>query len=314
MGGEMLSKKERWIYFYETILKPYPDNAPTIRINDVINDLYERWQANQCVKIINKGTAAIRISDMRIDRSNNLVSFLFQYADKDISDPSFLNLLTGALRTEPKSDEEGVAVSSHMIISLQEKDGLLSKYETVLEDVPGLGRSKIEPFLQSEFKIVSKDNLYFLDDGIRKQCRPMVEINGVPSQSLKEDLERGVLDGIELVKHHNGESEFDEPEFIKDETYSVFLSVSRTSGNAATALLNRLKNKAKTLNYDQLVVRYKRNQGDNGKQKSIRISTAREDAADSLYTKFEIIKSSTPLPQCSPEILDSFANKMISLM
>jgi hypothetical protein len=304
---------ERWIYFYDFELKPNPEEAPYMPMVQLVDMLYERQRNGESVKLLNNETAAIRINDMDIDRTNDIVFFLIQYSDTLVSDPAFSDLKTGKLRVEPKLEGEGVAVSAHMAVSLKPLEPRGFVYLSLLEEVPGVTKSKIQPFLTSEFKLGC--SLVFKDDSEReKKCRAMVELAGHPSQSLVEDLERGELRGIQLVKLNLNEDEFDEKGYTKEISRNISLKVKRPyQGNEALNVIQWIKQKAQTDGYQDLRVKYKRFEGTTRKQKTIAIDTRREDIADQLYTRYEMVKVKEPLGQCLEHINDEIRLEMTKL-
>lgn len=307
----MLDHKERWILFYGQQLKATPDDpkVPDILMENVMRLLFPRQQNGDSVKIIRNETAAIRITDMQFDDENKTVCLLLQYADKTVSDPVFSNLETGALRVEPKLAGEGVAISSHMLISLEPNISNRNEYLTLLEDVPGIGRTKIEPFITSELKMVFSDQ--FKDSNSKtRRYRPIVEMEGHMAQSLQDGLKTGYIQGVDLVRYGK-KADFDEPTYTTDISYSVKINCVKSSGNVAMQFLARLKEKAKAQDYSEMRVRYKRKEG---KQQTVPVSTAREDALDAVFSKMELIKVDESLPQCSPKIRADVLLKMTSLL
>jgi len=307
----MLDQNKRWVNYYKNFLKPSPEDAPYTKMSEILETLHERFLSGECVKLIENQTSAIRIRDMAFNKENQVATLLFQYSDTKISDPTFANLETGELRVEPKLDGEGVAVSAHMVLSLIPEHPRGATYLTLLEDVPGIGRTKIEPFLTSEFRAVFEEH-YQNAEGRTLKYRPTSEISGYAKESLKEGLQKGVLTGLEFKKYKNVEVDFDEPGFVKVDSYTMKLKLKRKlEGDEALSLIDRVRRKAKASDYQDMVVRYERNEG---KGKTFNMSTAREDAADALYSKFEIITVTDALPQCLPEIREEFATKMIKLL
>jgi hypothetical protein len=278
---------------------------------DIMQLLYNRQQAGESVKLINNDTAAIRINDMRFDQENQVVCLLIQYADQMASDPVFSNLETGALRVEPKLEGEGVAISAHMVISLVPQRPREPVYLMLLEDVPGIGQTKLKPFLTSEFKHVS--NFSFRDEeNVEKRCRPIVEMNGYMAQTLREGLETGTLKGIDLVRERTQTGEFDEPGVLEEISRNIQIKVSQPfRGEEALGIINRLKERAQTRGYPNMRVKFKRQEG---KQRSILLGTAREDAGDAIFTRCEIIRMEEPLPQCLETIRDDVAEKITALL
>src|SRR5690349_15777065 len=114
----MLGAWERWVFVYDLQLVPKPAGAPLIPLRAAIDQLLPRYESGECVKLINKDTAAIRIQELRIDETSATAQFLINYSDTNTADPVFGELRTGKLRSEPKLDGEGIAVSAHMLIDL----------------------------------------------------------------------------------------------------------------------------------------------------------------------------------------------------
>ena len=63
----MLHERERWILFSDITLKPSPEEAPFMRMDKSIDYLLRRQQADEAFKLLDNNTAAIRITDMRLD-------------------------------------------------------------------------------------------------------------------------------------------------------------------------------------------------------------------------------------------------------
>ena len=307
----MLDHKKRWIFYYKNFLRPRPDDAPYTSMRDILNKLQSRCDQGECVKLLENNTAAIRLKEIIIDDINQIAVLLFQYSDTKISDPAFVDLEKGTLRVEPKLEGEGVAISAHMVLSLKPEHIRGATYLTLLEDVPGIGKTKIEPFLTSEFKAVFDDR-YPNYEGKYVKYRPTFEMNGYLAESLKDGLDKGYINGFELKKFSHVDGGLDEEGYVKVESHAVKLkTVRKFEGDEAIGVIDRMKERAKRLNYSELVVQYQRKEG---KSKSIPVSTAREDAGDALFSKFEIISVLEPLPQCLSEIRKEVASKMSALL
>lgn len=302
----MLHELKRWIFFYDCKLKTNPENAPNIPMDDIIKQLKTRFEAGGCVKIIENESAAIRINDMEIDESNNIVFLLIQYSDKKVSDPAFAHLKTGELRVEPKLDGEGIAVSAHMAMSLVPTEPGGNIYLTLLEEVTGVTRTRIEPFLTSEFK--EGCSFSFKEGNSQeKKCRAIVEFIGHPSLSLKEDLERGELKNIELVHNKLDESQFDELGFTKEVSKRIILKTSRAyQGDEALNVIEQIRLKAKKKGFSELRVKYKRFEG---KQRTIPIETEK-GIYDLCFTRIEKVDFKEILPQCLKNIREDMSEHM----
>lgn len=308
----MLDMWERWIQFHELNLKSEPEEAPVINLKDIIPKLTERWKSGESVKLINNDTAAIRIQDLKTIKTVTVL--LIQYTDKNVTDPVFSHLETGKLRTEPKLEGEGVAVSAHVAISHTPLNGNVDSYRLLLEEVPGLGRSRITPFLKSEFKAACTDMFEFKDEGSGrvKKYLPSVEVLGDLSAKLVDDLDKGsVLQGIELIQHKPGNSGLDEEKYFTEVSRHIKLKPVLNSGEGILGILEKIKDKARKDGYDDIKVRYNLQKE---KQKTATLGTSKEDITDILIVRDEKIKSDEVLGQCLEKISLGFAKKMINLM
>lgn len=310
----MLDMWERWIQFHELNLKREPEEAPQIELKTMIPLLTQRWKNGECVKLINNETAAFRIQDLKTYPKKNATALLIQYTDQNVTDPVFSHLETGKLRTEPKLEGEGVAVSAHIVLSHKPMNGSLESYRLLLEEVPGVGRSRIAPFLKSEFKAACKGIFDFTDEetGKQKKFLPSIEVLGDLSAQLSDDLDQGsILQGIELIKHTRGKAGLDEENFFVEVSRHIKITPVLDAPAGFLGILEKIKDKAKADGYDDIKVRYKHPQG---KQKTATMGATKEDIADTLIVRDELVKSDEVLGQCMEKISDSFVNKMLDFL
>lgn len=296
----MLDLFSRWVLHLEVQITSHPPEAPNLWLADELDHLFAAHETGQAVQLIANETAAIRIRDIEIDRANEILFVLFNYADKNATDPVFENLETGDLRTEPKLDGEGVAVSAHMAIDLRPSEVGMPSYRALLEDAPGIGRSKIEPFLTYLYRMGHRIQ-WEAPDGSVKNCRPLFDITGRASDTLRNDLREGRLSMIELVQHRPEGDGFDEEGAVIEEVRTIKLSVAPNSvGDAAMELINRVRGRGQAMGYPNMKIRWT-----HGRQKSAEFGTAREDAGDVLVYKTTKITSEDPLSQCDELIREN---------
>lgn len=290
-------------------MRSIPEEAPQLWLRDELASLRGVFEAGHAVQLLNKESAAIRVRDLRLDEENDILFLLLAYADKNVTDPVFETLENGELRTEPKLEGEGVAVSAHMAIDLRPHQVGVSGYRALLEDVPGIGRSKIAPFLTSLYRQAPRIQ-WAAPDGSVKNCRPQFDIDGRMSDTLSNDLRDGRLSMIELVQHHVDGDGFDEEGAIVEQVRTLRLSIAPQGvGEQAIELINRVRGKARELGYPNMKVRWT-----HGRQKTAEFGTAREDAGDVLVFKTTEIRSENPLSQCDGEIREDRIDKLRELL
>lgn len=311
----MLNQWERWVQFHELQLKSEPEDAPQILLKDLLPHWIKRIEDGSSVKLIRNETAAIRIKQIQHDKKNRALIMLLQYSDTNVTDPAFANLKNGDLRVEPKLEGEGVAVSAHLVMSTEPHDKLGEFYKLVLEEVPGLGRSAISPFIRAELKEISPGLFQFKDPDENNKVKnylPAGEILGKPSKQFAEELEEGsVLQSIELVKFTSSSPEIDEVGFYKEESRHVKLVPDKSILDGMKETLNKVLSFARSEGYDDIKFRYKHPKG---KQKTATMGSSMEDVADALVARSESIKAEEVLGQCSEKIVASIAKKMVELL
>ena len=309
----MLDPWKRWVQFHELYLKSTPEEAPKINLNDLLPLWEKRIKSKEAVKLINKETAAIRIVDVRHDKKKNILALLFQYTDQNVTDPAFSHLKTGELRVEPKLEGEGIAVSAHALISLKAHDpeGLL--YQFLLEEIPGLGRSRLSDFIRSELKEVSQGVFEYKDpdaNNALKKYYPAAELLGTPSKNLTEEIENGcVIQSIELVKFSKGSSKIDEEGFYVES--SRLLKLVPDKGVSIRKLWPKIKKLAKKDAYNDIKFRYKHPAG---KQKTATMNGAESDIVDALVLRSETVLADEVLEQCSKNLVTSMVSGMSELL
>ncbi|BBP86021.1 hypothetical protein PHLH8_56630 [Pseudomonas sp. Pc102] len=270
----MLDQYERWVHFYTLTLQSIPLHAPPFTLIECIELLRKKTNDGKCFNLIERQTACVRITDLKINDDATLATFLFQYSDSKVSDPAFSDLQSGETREEPKLDGEGIAVSAHAVLRLNPLPGRQVEFLFLLEDAPGVGKTKILPFLNKEIKALLARDFVDPDDNKRKACHPHFDLGHHISQTLREDLEKGELRFIEFVKDFNV-AELDEDPYLKRLSNTVKVKVApKTYGDEAISAINKVKNFFNKNGFDHMKVIYKRPEG---KQRSVDLSTFRED-------------------------------------
>ena len=305
----MLDQLKRWIFFYDIKIDPSTEIGPSVEMSWIVDNMINRQKNGDSVKLLNNNTAAMRITDMRVDKKQQVVILLLQYSDMSVADPAFGELETGKIRVEPKLEGEGIAVSAHFAIALEPAPPLKDLYLCLLEEVPGISKSKIDPFINYELKHSCRYTFYD-EDGKIKQCRPVCKMFAHPSQSLIDDLERGELKHIELISLKNKEDEFDEKGYTEEIYRGIKLRLKKRCKSSSTAysLLKNIGSIARNEGYNEMRVTYHRLEG---KDKTVPLSTIRDDAKEKLFTRMEVCALKTPLDQCSEAIDEGIANFMI---
>ena len=143
----MQHKNRRFIYTFDFKVSPNPPEAPPITMDDIAAQLKVLMNKGEAVHMTRGDEVATRISDIAINPQQKTLKVLIQYADTNASDPAFVHLKKGDLRVEPKLAGEGVATTAHFVVSTEATPVGSNRYVCALEDVSGISRSHIQPFL-----------------------------------------------------------------------------------------------------------------------------------------------------------------------
>jgi hypothetical protein len=243
------------------------------------------------------------------------MAMLFCLGDREKADPGVTNVRTGKVRVFQKDTDEVGGLSVHAIVSSVPSRSGSHIYRMVMEDVTGFGRTLLQNFLRSQFRVICDDlgTNFKRDDKREIKTRPMVELVGHASQQLKDSLRQGRLLQIELVDYVEEDFGFDEAKFIKEARRNLSLSISKKLPEGeALKIVEKLKVWAKQEGYDSMRVRWK--DPSTTKPQSAKIDTAKQDAGEAFFIRTAEVKFKTPLPDIVEKMSDELIGEMVKLM
>jgi len=325
-----LSDKERIVFISNVLVMTTPDEADPISLSDLLELLKALVGTPAAREIRDSGGSLapddneeakrklLYLADVKIV-PNSYAVLLFNFGDRDSPDPAFTNFLTRDIREVEKEENEGVAYSAHLMISLTPNARVANDYRAIFERVPHLSKAIILPFLNRMLSHVAEHNPDVFsyanpEDGEVKPFRCRLDYQIQQSQTLRESLENGELSFIELVQPHYHQDDFDEDGYTKIQSKRLSLKVTaHKTGNRAIDLLEAVRAKAADEGYTEMRVRYKREETDKFETAPIPIAVA--DASDVLYGRKEKIDDfDPPLSQCVSEVVGAIEDKMLVLL
>lgn len=115
----MLDAKSRWVVFQAFNVEPkLSDVQFSFKFKKILLNMKNAVEGEDgIVKYFKNDSIALRIKEIVIDNENKCATLLFVYIDKNIADPAFGHFQRQRIRTEPKLEGEGIAVSFHYAIS-----------------------------------------------------------------------------------------------------------------------------------------------------------------------------------------------------
>jgi hypothetical protein len=310
----MLQKNKRHILYFDLVMAPHPSDAPPIELETLIPFLQQRCNDGLAVEKIDAERRVIRLSDMKkvkLPDGEEAVAMLFSLGDHDKADPGVTHLETGAVRIFEKEEGEVGALSVHALVRLKPNQVKGHLYRAVVEDVTGFGRTPIQSFLRSQFKIICDEHEFTFprDDKRPIKTRPMVELAGHASDKLKNSLKSGRLLHMELVNYSEVDLGMDEAKFLKTARRAMNLSVSKALPQGdALQLVEKVKLWAKRNGYDTMRVRWK--DQSSSRPQSAKVDTTKADAGEAFFIKTAEVSFATPLPDISATISDELIGEM----
>lgn len=309
----MIKNDRRWIYLFDLDIAVDSYDHINISMLEAAKKIQHLYKNNKALRFSNNEMLVTRISDFNINSDKNTVEILIQLADANAANPVFSKLKTGTLREEKKQTDEGMAVSAHMIISTKPVRANGTQYITLLEDVTGISRTLLKPFITMLFKQAFENESYIDPDTKEKKSiviRP--DLQGHADQKL-EDL----LDGKPIqyfhVSNFEDKNHMDEDSYVQQIDSSIKLKLIKEPKDRIK-FIQKLKNTWRDKGFKDFRIIYKEPISTGQKiQRSLKLEK-QQDAATALFTAQEEIKLSEPLSQCEPKLKKEVCDKMRAIL
>lgn len=245
-------------------------------------------------------------------------AILFAFADSEYIDASYEKMATGAVRTLEKESGEGYRTEAHLVIDLAPSmRGDKQVYAAVLEESAGLSPSVILSRLQYPLhqagKRESNDK-----HGIKVAWYPLIEMDGLLSKSLIDEIERGELEHFDLVKEQLEGNGIDEPQSLIRKKQVLVLDVKESPAEGTISnLIATARQVAFSEGYERVRIHYK--EADTGKSKSavVEVDEDAEDPGESvanLVSRTRRVDLDEKLNYNHTAVVESLAKKMASTL
>lgn len=312
----MLRNDERWVVFMESGFRWVPREAPDMLDMKQLGALLEKVvgtkDADQYPDPKNHDEVVSLDSVTYYPPSKpEALVLLFSYSNVKGADPGFKNLRTRTKRTEKKRTDEAVAASAHLVIWLKQKDRKKhSYYPALIEDVEGLGKTKMQSAITSIIGV--KQRFSFKDeDGHARAAAVKFEMLGLDDEQVTDDVSGGTLSYFVAIRERKDAPSFDDELDVKITREEVKLKPKeKVIGNRSVkAWLNKLSKSARAKDYDRVRVHYERK---DGKNRSITFGTHREDAEDFLIKRIDKIELKTTVAQTHDKPCEELVKAMVA--
>lgn len=250
----LLGDNERFIIKCDLDLEPFPKDAPIMLLRNCIPTLRKLLKEGNAHYEINKGQSVIRL--LNLDEQTTHYCLLFQYANREASDPAFANLKTGVSRIAKKAADEGLGATAHVLIEKTTRNEAFPyTYAAVIEEVPGITRALLSQALTFFFKDCGFT--YQKPDGKNDlKCRPIVDLSFHASSTLEKTLATGYLSGI-VASRKASKNALDEEGLIEVEEEILKISTKFKRGEKAVQAVKKAYDKLRGMGYGTMRITYK---------------------------------------------------------
>jgi len=212
-----MRRTERRIYSYELRVEKRANLAPFAPLEEIVGAWTSLHGAGDTTYERERGDVAYRIGDIAIDAAARVVKVLIRRGDIHASNPFFHDRATGNTRAVVRSFTEDGERAAHLVISLDAETNQPNTYLCHLEGVPGISHRHVQAMLNALISRAKHAGLVVFDyqdpsgarhrDGSPKMLPslPRIAFEAVPSATILNDVENGVLHGMTLVdrRPHN---------------------------------------------------------------------------------------------------------------
>lgn len=312
----MLRSDERWIIHMEAQVSWVPHIAPltmTIaELEQILAPIPGTSAASQRVNALS-GDEYVTLDSVKYwptDKSPKALILLLSCTNKLGADPGFRNVVNGANRTEAKKADEGLSSSAHLVIGLNEVAGSHGSYwPALLEDVPNIGKTKIQHALTTMIGLRAKFS--FDNNGTKESASARFQLHSQEGEDLINDIGSGELKYFVATRERKPSIKFDgisglEPQ---EQTQKFKIEKNFKPDDGIKSFLTKIIKASRSAGYGKVRLQYVRQ---DGKNRSLTLGTHREDSEDFLIKKVEKIDvSGSPLPQMHKDISSTLVKEMI---
>ena len=311
-----LPSNHRWIAVGKLSIRnraKAPHYAPEFAVQDLINALSDRIARNDTHRQYSKDSRLMWCADLAED--DHYHRLILQAGDKNVAGVSFLHFQDLTTRDIEKEEEEGSHYASHILIT--KTPDAHGQNLILIEKVPGIHLSSIKDHFtwacnRAEYEKTVED-----DDGQPKSFRPYFEVLGHQSKTIRDALQTGVLQDVELIGHdENHEDGLDEEPIVREVVHEARFEVKRrVSEDEARTVFGRVRDFIRNFrggaDNTQMFVRIK---AANGQIKRTKVNYNGEEILEQAFIQNEMVTDfDPPLTQRYLAFRDDMLQKMVQV-
>jgi len=292
-----LPSNYRWIIVGNLAIrnrKNAPHYAPEFSAVDLFSAIADRIDRNDSRRAYSKDSSRLMwCSDLTED--DCYYRMLLQVGDKNVSGVSFLDFQTLKTRDVDKEEDEGGHYAAHVMVKKTANQH--GQHLILIEKVPGIYLSSVKAHFGWVCNSVRYEKEAQDDDGDIKRFKPVYEIDGHQSKTIREALRRGTLQDIEFISHgENHDDGLDEDPIVQEEVHEMRWEVKRrVTEDQARTVFDRIGGALERFRGDrdnaQMFVRIKTS---NGQIKRTEIQHNGDEILEQAFVQNELVNEFDP--------------------
>ena len=238
---------------------------------------------------------------------------LFSVGDPRAANPVFEHSETAKLRIVKKQEKEGSTVSAHCVVALNPSGSSTEqRYRMIVEDIRGLGRTRIRDILAEMFKTLSDEMGLEYENNQGKTVKTWIipDMQGHRSEKIGESIERGTVSGVHLVDSRSNHA-MDELDGAKIVRREMRIEIGAAKVGDKLSVLEEVKSWGADNGFDRLRIVWSDPKGA-GKPERASVDTTQQDVKDTYFVKQVKVTVDEPLDQACEEIRDDMVEKIMS--
>lgn len=322
----MLPSNEREVVQFDIRLEIDPPGRLDGIITEISELLINRVTSGQSISLIDNERLQIGISDAKFVRLNGNekggLALLFDLADPMASIAAHRHMPSRKVRTFERQDGEGRAVSAHMLMDLTPKAS--GRYRALLETSIGLGRSRITPHLQRQFKAVFAEGEIQVEnaDGDLVKAVPKLDMFAVFSDKLKSGMRDAEIAEVVLIQSKIARESFDPPDIATVKRREMRLKINKPPQMSAEEALKAIVPWAKKNEFEQIYVRWRKpseteenlSAAAGAKYNRAKIDLANQDVGETLFSRRHFVTLDAEMTDCVEKIREDMIGCMATLI
>jgi hypothetical protein len=311
-----LPSNYRWIVVGKLAIRKRagaPHYAPDFMIGDLIAALADRINRRDVYRSYSRDSRLMWCADLTED--DDYYQLILQVGDKNVSGVSFLHFETLKTRDVEKDEAEGGHYASHILI--RKMPDHYGRHLILIEKVPGVFLSSVKDHMAWICRSALYEKEVQDEDGNPKRFRPVFEIDGHQSRTIREALQTGTLQDIEFISHEeNHEDGLDEEPIVEEVIHEAKWQVKkRINEDQARTVFARfgdfLAGFRGGVDNTQIFIRIK---ADNGQIKRTEVHHNGEEILEQAFVQNEMVSDfDPPLTQRYEAFRDDMIQKMLAL-